>query len=98
MAIPRTTTAKGRRARSRPTPQESVYPQAAQWALRALIEGKGYRSMAAHPLGPDASILELLGMEELVNETITPRELLERLLEERAISPPEKARHPITLD
>lgn len=98
MAIPRTTAAKGRRARSRPTPQEPVYPQAAQWALRALIEGKAYRSMAAHPLGPDASTLELLGMEELVNETIKPRELLQKLLEVRGISPPEKARHPIILD
>lgn len=59
MAIPRATASQGRRGRSRPLPSSPDLSQAAQWALRALIEGKGYRAMAAHPLGPDASILEL---------------------------------------
>lgn len=98
MAIPRATASQGRRGRSRPLPSSPDLSQAAQWALRALIEGKGYRAMAAHPLGPDASILELLGMSPLDDEAIKPQLLLRQLLETRDELARQPANHPFVLE
>lgn len=98
MAISRASASKGRRARSRPIPSSVDYPRAMQWALRALIESKGYRAMAAHPLGPDTSILELVGMSELDGEAIKPRELLQRLLKVQDELAEQTAVHPFVLD
>lgn len=82
---------RSKRIRHKPVQE---HPLAAHWIVELLLGSRLWHKLATQPGGPDDCVLELLGLDDLIDTDLTPAELHEHLLEVQGLLIDEDLEHP----